>query len=182
MNDRIICFDVETTGLDPKNDEILQLSIIDGNKNTLFNEYFKPERMKLWDQAQKVHGISPSIVSNKKSFKYYLKIIQGIFDNANIIIGYNVGFDIEFLEEHGINLDKEYEIFDVMLEFAEIYGEWSDYFENYKWQKLTTCATYYEYKFDAHDSLEDVKATLHCYYKILENEKNKELEMEGVIK
>ena len=58
MNDRIICFDVETTGLDPKNDEILQLSIIDGNKNTLFNEYFKPERMKLWDQAQKVHGIS----------------------------------------------------------------------------------------------------------------------------
>ena len=41
---------------------------------------------------------------------------------------------------------------------------------DYKWQKLTTCAAYYEYKFNAHDSLEDVKATLHCYKCIMEEE------------
>ena len=60
--------------------------------------------------------------------------------------------------------------YDVMLEFAPIYGEWSSYHESYKWQKLTTCAKYYGYEFKAHDSLEDVKATLFCYKKMIEKE------------
>lgn len=52
-----------------------------------------------------------------------------------------------------------------MIEFAEIYGEWNDYYGNYKWQKLTIAAYYYGYNFDdsAHDSLEDAKATLVVY-------------------
>lgn len=32
-----------------------------------------------------------------------------------------------------------------------------------KWQKLTTAAKHFKFDFSAHDSLEDVKATLHCY-------------------
>lgn len=35
-----------------------------------------------------------------------------------------------------------------------------------KWQKLQTCAAYYGYAGDGafHDSLEDVRATLYCFY------------------
>lgn len=33
--------------------------------------------------------------------------------------------------------------------FAEIYGEWSDYFGEYKWQKLTTCAAYYHFDWNS---------------------------------
>lgn len=40
---------------------------------------------------------------------------------------------------------------------------------SYKWQSLTKCATYYGYEFKAHDSLEDVKATLYCYKKMEED-------------
>lgn len=50
-----------------------------------------------------------------------------------------------------------------MLIFAKIYGQWDDYHGNYKWQNLSKCARYYGYEFKAHDSLEDVKATLFCY-------------------
>jgi DNA polymerase-3 subunit epsilon len=55
-----------------------------------------------------------------------------------------------------------------MFDFAEYYGEWNDYFQSFKWQKLSMCAYYFGYEFNAHDSLEDVKATLHCYNKINE--------------
>lgn len=60
-----------------------------------------------------------------------------------------------------------------MEEFAEIYGEWSEYYCNYKWKKLTTAASYYGYNFDnvAHDSLEDIKATLVVYNAIRNNMK-----------
>ena len=59
-------------------------------------------------------------------------------------------------------------VYDVMSVFAEVYGEYSDYHGGYKWQKLTVAANYFGYKFHAHDSLEDVRATLHCYKKIQE--------------
>ena len=52
-----------------------------------------------------------------------------------------------------------------MIEFAKIYGEWNNYYGNHTYQKLTNAACYYGYNFDelAHDSLEDVKATLVVY-------------------
>ena len=65
-----------------------------------------------------------------------------------------------------------------MMDFAPIYGEWSEYHGDYKWQSLSTCAAYYGYDWGedkAHDSLADCKATLFCYNRIREgaNEKLK---------
>ena len=58
-----------------------------------------------------------------------------------------------------------------MIEFAKIYGEWNNYYGNHTYQKLTNAACYYGYNFDelAHDSLEDVKATLVVYNAIRKN-------------
>lgn len=56
-----------------------------------------------------------------------------------------------------------------MQDFAPIYGEWSEYYESYKWQKLVKCAAYFGYIWGAdkaHDSLADCRATLFCYKKI----------------
>ena len=50
-----------------------------------------------------------------------------------------------------------------------------DYYESYKWQKLTTCANYYNYNWGddtAHDSLADCRATLYCYLQIISNKEN----------
>lgn len=52
-----------------------------------------------------------------------------------------------------------------MLAFAEIYGQ--KRYNEYKWQKLKTCAEYYSYSEDSwHNALDDAKATLFCFYKI----------------
>ncbi len=42
---RILVFDVETTGLSPTLDEILQITVLDGYGSELFSSYIKPE---LW--------------------------------------------------------------------------------------------------------------------------------------
>lgn len=45
---KIICIDIETTGLDAANDEILQISIINGRGKTLYNSYIRPEHKREW--------------------------------------------------------------------------------------------------------------------------------------
>lgn len=174
FDETTVIFDTETTGLYVNDDEIIQLSIIDGNGKTLFNELIKPSRRKRWDDAERVNHISPKMVKNCKTFRHYKDEVQQIFSNAKTLIAYNGVFDIRFLNAVGIDVyaDNSTEIeiphtkkpnkkyLDVMLDFAEIYGEWSDYHNCYKWQKLTVASAYYGYEFKAHDSLEDVRATL----------------------
>ena len=43
---RIICIDIETTGLDRIEDEILQVAIINGRGKTLYNSYIRPNTKK----------------------------------------------------------------------------------------------------------------------------------------
>lgn len=168
---KIICLDIETTGLDKKKDEILQLSIINGNGEVLFNEYIRPSRRTSWKSAEAVHGISPAMVKGKSRIDEFIPQLNSIMENATLLVGYNSeDFDLDFIKNAGVSVPGRMWLFDVMLEFAPIYGKWDEYHGDYKWQKLTTCAKYYGYKLKAHDSLEDVRATLHCFYEIIQRE------------
>lgn len=169
-----IVIDTETTGLSPLDGaEILQLSIINQDGETLFNEYFKPMYAKSWNAAMEINHITPEMVANKSHFYEHLPEIQAILQGAKRVIGYNTSFDLAMLHASGaiIAIFDEAEIIDVMQDFAPIYGEWHEAFGSYKWQKLTACAAYYDYdwgKDAAHDSLADCRATLYCYQKMHE--------------
>lgn len=165
MEGQKVIFDIETTGLDPEQDEILQFSAINENGEVLLNTYIKPISHTEWKDAEAINHISMEMVSDCKTMEELLPEIQAIFDNCSEMIAYNFNFDFAFLYKAGIKFCYGTIIFDPMIDFAEIYGEWSNYYGNYKWQNLTTAAYYYGYNFDdlAHDSLEDVKATLVVY-------------------
>ena len=69
-------------------------------------------------------------------------------------------------------------VVDVMNDFAYVYGEYSEYYDDYKWQTLSTCADYYDFDWKttgthSPDSLGDCLATLHCYKQLykLNNQK-----------
>lgn len=162
----IIVFDTETTGLNFFHDEIIQISIIDGDGNELLNTYVKPYWNTEWSMASEINHIYPETVASAPYAHELIPIVRGIFASAKTLVAYNNKFDLMMLKNWGIDVRPDQVNYDVMLKFAEIYGEWNESFGNYKWQKLTKAAWYYGYIFDAHDSLEDVRATLAVYYAI----------------
>lgn len=167
-----IVIDTETTGLNPdEGAEILQLSIINGAGETLYNQYFKPLFAESWNDAMAVNGITPEMVTDAPCIYEELPKIKAILYGAKRIIGYNTQFDLRMLDAAKISTPYGTEIVDVMLDFAPIFGAYHEFFGSYVWQKLTTCAEYYGYDWGedaAHDSLADCRATLFCYRKMQE--------------
>ncbi|MCR0531854.1 3'-5' exonuclease [[Clostridium] innocuum] len=163
---KLICLDLETTGVDDRVDEVLEITILDGDMNVLLNTYVKPNFTTSWKCAEAVHHISYEKVKNKPTLQQLAPLIKGIFENADVIVGYNGSFDLGFLD--GLYSLENKQVIDVMKLFAPIYGEFSEKYDDYKWQKLQKCADYFGYEFKSHDSYEDAKATLFCYRKIME--------------
>ena len=173
----VIVIDTETTGLSPTEDELLQVSIISDIGETLYNSYIRPTHHTEWKEAQAVNKISPEMVADSPTIFEEMPKINAILRKAKKVIGYNTYFDLNFISAcGGINIENE-RVVDVMEMFAPIYGEWIESFGSYKWQKLVTCAAYYNYFWGndkAHDSLADCRATLHCYKAITAAEKKLE--------
>lgn len=168
-----IVLDTETTGLSPSKNTIVQLSIIDGNNVTLFNEYFKPSKehysgalFDSWMQASNITGITPEKVENSHSIDFYREKIQSILDNADEILIYNAKFDVGFMKSHGFTFKPTTTITDVMLEYSNYKKVINPKYGDYKWFKLVEAASEFNYDFGAHDSLEDVKATLFVHNEI----------------
>lgn len=179
--DGYIVIDTETTGLNGYNDELLQVSIIDNNGKVLFDSYFKPLVAQSWADAERVNHISPSMVANAPCIYDKIDEINEILSRYNKIVGYNFEyFDFEFLKYGGAVFREDTSFDDVMFSFSEIYGEWSEYHQSYKWQKLTTAARYYGYDWNsrgisAHNSLADCYATLYIYSQIQKRKANEEI-------
>ncbi|MCH9277240.1 3'-5' exonuclease [Bifidobacterium amazonense] len=147
-----IVLDTETTGLHPQYDEILQLSIIDGDGNVLTNNLYRPERHDSWPEAQRIHHISPLDVADKPSIQDDLQQIQAILDRAQEVCVYNADFDLAFLGELGLRLDKS-KVMDTMREYGRRY-HYTPYY------KLENAAKECGYRYHAHDALADCQATL----------------------
>lgn len=165
----IVCMtiDTETTGLDPYDgDEILTLAMvldIEGQDSpSSVHLRVKPQHKTEWPAAERVNHISPDSVANHKPFKNYLEAVQSLFDRAEKIVGWNVGFDLGFLEHEGVIIPQTAEIVDAMEEFGRVYGPFS---ESHSRGRLTSAADAMGYSFEGapHTALADALATRRLY-------------------
>lgn len=164
--DRIVCLDVETTGLDPHVDEVLQIALVRGDGKVLLSRYVRPGYHSSWPSAQRTHGISPSMVAACPPLASLKGEIEKIFDRVELVVGYNVAFDLLFLQAAGISIGNA-SVFDVMREFAPVAGRWDADRQRYSWVSLTYCTKHYGVSLRAHDALEDARATLGCFWAMI---------------
>ena len=99
--DRPIAFiDVETTGLSPSFDRIIELTVLKVHPNG--NEELKSQRMnpgmQIPAEATAIHHITNDDVSNKPTFREYARSLKGLLDDCDIG-GFGVKrFDLPILE------------------------------------------------------------------------------------
>lgn len=165
---RLLVLDVETTGLRPRHDEVLSLSIIDWEGQTVLDERFDPAQHRRWDSAQAVHGIAPKDVEGLGPLGAHRLRISAILGTASVLVGYNLAFDLAFIAAAGITVPAGISRFDVMREFARVHGLHSHHHPHGRWVSLEDCARHYGLAFTAHSSLEDARATLFCCKRLIE--------------
>ncbi|WP_295364553.1 3'-5' exonuclease [uncultured Succinivibrio sp.] len=166
----IIIIDTETTGL-ANSDEVLQLSIIDGNENIIWDRFYKPSNHTSWYYAQKVNHISPEMVANKPSIETDAEEIKEIFASHSLVLGYNTKFDLRLLENN-IEGFKDLEI--KFEDVHNLYRKCENLKKTPQLEKhdLTSVSATLGFKLAEndfmHNSLTDVKATLFIFKKIIE--------------
>lgn len=154
----IVFFDLETTGIDPVNDRIVQIAVIKKlpNGDAIEKEMLINPEIPIPIGATDVHGITDEMVADKPKFRQVAKAIFEFFEDCDIA-GYNSNhFDVPFLassfERCGIVFPSEDSKLIDMLAIER------------KLNSNTLEEVYKRYTgsilLDAHDALADVRATL----------------------
>ncbi len=152
MKDYII-LDIETPNVTASSICSIAVVIVKNNKitNKLYS-LINPEES--FDELNtKIHGISRSNVINSPTVNKYWDNIKGLFKD-NVVVGHNITFDLNVLTKALNKYDIELptiKYIDTMLE-SKKYMPINSY-------KLTDVCTYINYKYDAHNALEDAIAS-----------------------
>lgn len=100
--DDYVVIDLETTGLSPEFDEIIEISAIRYHNNTYVNEFcslIKPT-VEIPQFISYLTGITNEMVATAPSIKKVLTNLSSFISSDDIVLGYNVNFDINFLYDN----------------------------------------------------------------------------------
>lgn len=171
-----LILDTETTGLG-SDAEIVELALITSQGCVLINELVRPSKPIPAD-ATDIHGITNEMVVHAPSFRsVYERLAQVVTEKylGSPIVIYNREYDtrliLQSLEALGIVNREDFALYAeqwnartecAMGAYAEWYGDWSDYRQSYKWQKLTDAASRcgVDDQSSAHRALADCLMTL----------------------
>jgi DNA polymerase-3 subunit epsilon len=100
MSESVIAIiDVETTGVNPERDRVIEFAVQKG---------LDPDFQKVWrvnpgipihPAATAVHGITDDDVKDEPQFAALIPVIKKILAGCEVIVGYNVEFDIRCIEQ-----------------------------------------------------------------------------------
>lgn len=154
----LVC-DTETTAL--KDGEIVQIALCKLDGTELLKTFVKPVHPIPTD-ATRIHGIENDMVSDAPPWSVVRNIFTAAIQGYEVII-YNAQYDLQMMRSSdaisGLRRIQYEEISSfhcAMLAYAELYGEWNDYRDSFKWQKLSDAARQCRVKVDsAHDAMGD---------------------------
>lgn len=101
IDTNIVAFDVETTGLDPVDDDIIELGF---SARSLSEGFLDPKSFLLGDAdevpegASEVNGITTEMIDDKPTFaERFDNDIRPYLEKADVLVAHNRGFDAAFL-------------------------------------------------------------------------------------
>ncbi len=100
MSKVMIAFDVETTGKNAETDQIVEISmcLYENGQERSYHRLLRP-KVPISEGARNVHGISMEDVKDAPGFGDVADEILEFLSAADVIVGYNVRFDIRFVEK-----------------------------------------------------------------------------------
>ncbi len=157
--DNILIFDVESTGVDVLNDDVVQIAAVkldkDGNVKETFVRYIKPE--KSVGDSFHVHGFSDEMLAEKgEPSKVVLKDFVE-FSKECIVVGHNVSYDISIVSSNlrknnleDMNIKNVFDTLDIYRRF----------YPNLQNHKLEFLGEYFKINHKStHNAIDDIEAT-----------------------
>ena len=152
-----VVIDVETTGLSPRNDEIIEISAVKFKNYTpmeCMTTLIKPKKQ-ISDEVININHINNDMVKSSPNISEVIDSFSNFIKGYNIV-GYNLEFDLKFLYVNNLDLFSEKRRFYDVLELARKIIH-SDDIYNYK--LTTVCEHVNLQRNDAHRALSDALAT-----------------------
>lgn len=165
--DNFTVIDIETTGLNAAVDKIIELSAIKVRENQIietFSKLINPEK-KISSFISKLTGINDTMLAKADLINNVLPNFLD-FVSDDIILGHNVRFDINFINNKSLQLlNKPFE--NAHIDTLKISRKLKIASENHK---LKTLADFYKIKQGRmHRGLEDCRITFEVYKYLREN-------------
>lgn len=170
MKNRYIAFDVETTGLNPKKDRIVEVGAVlfeNGVEKGRFQSLVNPQ-MQIPKEATKINGITNEMLLNapeeRDVYKKLCIFLGDAIQKKTIICAHNADFDMNFLREALSRNGMDANIY--FLDTLQVARELVENLKNYK---QTTVAEHFEIEVkNAHRACDDAAVCGKIMKKLLE--------------
>ena len=170
MTDSYVCIDLETTGLNPRTDKIIEIGAVRVEKGQITQEWetlVNPGRL-LEERITELTGIRDAELSGAPEIEEVLpKLLE--MTEGFALLGHSVLFDYSFVKKAAVNqrLSFEREGIDT-LKIAR------KYLAELESRSLPSLCRYYGIEHTAHRALRDARATVELYGKLAEQFYEKE--------
>ncbi|MBU0981363.1 hypothetical protein KKC94_01600 [Patescibacteria group bacterium] len=154
-----ICLDIETTGLNPKEDHIIEIAAVIFDNNKIIKEWsslVKPP-VKIPEFTERLTGITDEMLKNAPTLSEITETLKE-FVSSYPIMGHFIYFDVNFLAEKGISF-KNQQLDTCQLAQVLMHTEPS--------YSLEVLVKKFNIKHeDAHRALDDVKANIELFWRL----------------
>ncbi len=161
-----VCLDLETTGLDPKTDKIIEIGAVRVENGIIvdkFQSFVNPGRL-LEEKIISLTGIDDKDLENAPTINQVLPSFLE-FSKDSCLLGHSIRFDYSFMKKAVVNMDKQNIYEREGIDTLKIARK---YLPDLESRKLSYLCAYYHIEQKAHRALEDAIATSELYQKFLQ--------------
>lgn len=164
MIDSYVCLDLETTGLDPKKDKIIEIGAVrvrDGEIDAMLETFINPGRA-LDERITELTGIVDAQLEDAPDISKMLPELLD-FIGDDVLLGHSVLFDYSFVKRAAVNERRTFEKYGIdTLKLAR------KFLPDLESRSLEFLCRYFEIEHSAHRAIADAKATSVLYKKLAE--------------